>query len=93
MLFRYFNLNICANYFGKRKNTKIIEITNSEYIEAAIVLNTTFSVIKYKNTDIQLIIKNLTDTKYYHTSNLTPDRYRQAQRTLMLQVGYNFSKK
>jgi len=83
-------LNIRGNYLGKRKNPKTITTTGSDYIDAAFVLHFTLSVMEFKNFDFQLIVKNLLDTEYYHTSNRPPDRYRQPQRSIMLKAVYKF---
>ncbi|MEN8121499.1 MAG: TonB-dependent receptor, partial [Bacteroidota bacterium] len=86
--FKYISINLRANYIGRRKNTKTITQTGTNFIEPAVIFHSTLSVLKYKNADIQLIVKNLLDTKYYHTSNLEPERYRQPQRTIMFKLGY-----
>jgi iron complex outermembrane receptor protein len=83
-------LNIRGNYLGKRKNVKTITSTGSDYIDAAFIIHSTLSVLEFNNFDFQLIVKNLLDTEYYHTSNRPPDRYRQPQRTIMLKVLYKF---
>lgn len=83
-------LNIRGNYLGKRKNFKTITTTGSDYIEAAFVIHSTLSVLEFKDFDFHLMVKNLLNTEYYHTSNRPPDRYRQPQRTIMLKVGYKF---
>jgi len=91
--FKYISINLRANYIGKRKNLKTITQTGNNFIEPAIIFHSTLSVLKYKNADIQLIVKNLLDTEYYHTSNLAPERYRQPQRTIMLKLGYTVNGK
>jgi outer membrane receptor for ferrienterochelin and colicins len=84
----YLNIGLSGNYIGKRKNTKEIKATNSEYIKSAVVFNLYLNVFDYKNLSINFIIKNLTNTEYYHTSNLNPDRYRQPQRSFFIQLSY-----
>jgi outer membrane cobalamin receptor len=88
----HFNIGIRMFYFGRRKNAKIIQATNSEYVDAAFVVNLNLSVLNYKNSNIQFIIKNLTNTEYYHTSNLLPDRYRQPQISFLLKLSYKIEK-
>ncbi len=83
-------LNIRGNYLGKRKNFKTITTTGSDYIDPAFVIHSTLSVLELKNFDFHLMVKNILNTEYYHTSNRPPDRYRQPQRTIMLKAGYNF---
>jgi hypothetical protein len=39
--------------------------------------------------EMQIIGKNITNTEYYHTSNRTPERYRQPQQTFLFSVTYN----
>ena len=85
----YYKMNIRANYLGKRKNPQFITATQSDYTKEALLLHIVFSVLDYRNFDIQLMIKNILDTEYYHTSNRLPERYRQPQQTVMLKVGYH----
>jgi outer membrane cobalamin receptor len=89
---KYFNANLRINYLGKRKNPKIINSTNSEIVDDALILNCGFSILDYKNTDIQIFVKNILNTEYYHTSNQLPDRYRQPQRTIMIKIGFKIKK-
>lgn len=83
-------LDVRGNYIGKRKNVKIITSKGSDYIDDAFVLHSTLSFVNIKGFDFQLILKNILDTEYYHSSNNTPDRYRQPQRSMMLKVGYKY---
>jgi outer membrane receptor protein involved in Fe transport len=83
-------LNIRGNYLGRRKNVKTIAATRSDYIDAAFVVHSTLSFLNFKDFNFQIILKNLLDTEYYHTSNNPPDRYRQAQRSIMVKAGYKF---
>jgi len=80
--------NLRANYVGKRENPKTISATNSNYVDPYFLLN---GVVSYscKGLTIQLICKNILDAEYYHTSNRGVDRYRQPQRSFMLNVGYS----
>ena len=75
---------------GKTKNPETISATGSDYIDEALVVHSTLSVLDYKTFDFYLIVKNLLDTEYYHTSNREPDRYRQPQRTVMVAVEHKF---
>jgi outer membrane receptor for ferrienterochelin and colicins len=88
----YAKICLQTYYLGKRKNPKLIQATNSEYIQDALVTNLYFSILNYKGVDIQLIIKNLANTEYYHPSNLSPDRFRQPQRSFLFKMSYQFSK-
>lgn len=88
----HLNIGLHSFYFGKRKNTKVIQATQNEYVNSAFVFNASVSVLNYKNTNVQLIVKNLTNTEYYHTSNITPDRIRQAQRSFLVKLGYKIGK-
>ncbi len=81
-------VNLRANYIGGRENPKTIAATNSRYIEPCLILNGALSFLNYKGFNVQLLMKNMLNTKYYHTSNREPDRYRQPQRTVMLSIGY-----
>ena len=83
---------IRGNYIDKRKNNKTITSTGKEYVDAAFIVHATSSFIINKNFSINLILKNMLNEEYYHTSNhtsnLRPDRYRQPQRSVALQVNY-----
>lgn len=81
--------SVGVNYFGKRKNPKVIPATNSNIINSATIFNANLNYF-YKKFDFSLICKNLFDKSYYHTSNLAPERYLQNGRDLYLQVNYKF---
>lgn len=83
-------LDLRGNYLGRRKNVKPVAATGSDYIGAAFVIHSTLSVLNVKKFDLFLVVKNLLDAEYYHTSNRAPDRYRQPQRTVMLKAVYKF---
>ena len=83
-------LDVRGHYLGRRKNVKMITATGSDYIDNAVILNATFSLLNVKGFDFQIICKNLLDTEYYHPSNNPPERYRQPQRTFLIKAGYNF---
>ncbi len=89
----HFNIGLRGFYIGRKKNTKAIKATGSEYIDEAVVLNLYLSVRDYKNAGIQFVFKNVTNTEYYHTSNLAPDRYRQPQFSYLLQLSYKITGK
>lgn len=84
-------LNLRANYLGERENPKLINTTNSNMIDQAIILNACLTFFNFEGFDFQLVVKNILDAEYYHTSNRTPDRYRQAQRSFMLSIGYSLT--
>ncbi len=79
-----------GNYVGERRNPKTITVTGEDRIDKYYVLNATLSLLDLKNFDVQLIVNNLMDTKYYHTSNRPPERFRQPQRSFVLKMGYSF---
>ena len=87
----HLKMNLRANYIGERENPKTIVSTNSRYIEPCLIFHGALSFINYKGFDVQLLVKNILNTEYYHTSNRDPDRYRQPQRTIMLSVGYTLN--
>lgn len=82
--------NIRGNYIGKKKNLKIITSTGDDYINEAFIVHFNLSILDYNNFDFHLIVKNLFNKEYYHTSNRPPDRYRQPQRGIMLRTEYKF---
>ncbi len=93
MLYAFTNrikLDVRGHYLGRRKNVKTITATGSDYVDNAVVLNATFSVLNVKGFNFQIICKNLLDTEYYHPSNNPPERYRQPQRTMLFKTEYQF---
>ncbi|TLX76884.1 TonB-dependent receptor [Labilibacter sediminis] len=88
----HLKFNIRANYSGKRKSPITITSTGKDFIEPFVIFHGTVSVFNYSHYDLQFIVKNIFNKKYYHTPNLnqTVERYRQPQRTLMLKIGYTF---
>lgn len=82
-------LGVWGNYLGERVNVKTISSTGSDFIDSALILNASMSLLATSGFDLHLYVKNLLDTKYYHTSNRPPERYRQPQRTLLLKVIYS----
>lgn len=88
----FIKINIRANYVGERKNPKTISSTNSNYIEPYLIFHGAISLLNYKGFTVQCIAKNIFNTEYYHTSNRSPDRYRQPQQTIMFSVCYAFNK-
>lgn len=87
----HLKLNFHANYIGERENPKTIVSSNSKYIDPCLIFHGALSFINYKGFDVQLLVKNILNTEYYHTSNRDPSQYRQPQRTLMLSVGYRLN--
>lgn len=89
-------INLRANYLGRRKNyDEIIQTTGREYIDPALVFNSTITIPDYFGFEFQLIAKNLLNTVYYHPSNRTDasylvSRFRQPQRTILFKTGYHF---
>lgn len=83
-------INVLAFYTGERENPEFIYSINSRTISPYFLLNGTISCLDFYGFDVQLIVKNILDKEYYHTSNRTPSRYRQSQRTFMLSINYSF---
>ena len=79
-------INVRGNYIGKRNNPELIEATDSKIVGPYLIFNGAVTWELYPNMSMQLIGKNLLDAEYYHTSNRSPDRYRQPQRTLILEL-------
>lgn len=85
------NLNLRGNFLGERENNYIIPSTNSKTIDPYFLLNGAVNWSPIKDLSLQLIVKNILDTEYYHTSNRAPERYRQPQRMIIISVGYKIS--
>lgn len=82
---------LAGYYYGKRINPKQIAATGNTVIGEAFILNGTLSVFDLHGFDLQLLVTNLLNAKYFHPSNLIPDRYRQPQRSFLLKVVWNFN--
>jgi len=89
---KYFKFNLKANYYGRRKNPQFITATNSYYLKPYVLVDATLSMLNYKGINVQIMVKNLLDAKYYHPSNRAPERYRQPQFTFLFSVGYSLDK-
>lgn len=85
------SLNLRANYVGERENPVLISSTNSKQVDPFIIFHSTLSLMNFKGFTIQLIARNLFNAKYYHTSNRTPNRYRQAERSFLFSVSYSLT--
>ncbi len=85
-------INLRANYVGKRKNPKLITVSDSYFVDPYIVLQGAISFINYKGLTAQIAVKNLLNAKYYHTSNRDVSRYRQPQVTIFFTIGYSIFK-
>jgi outer membrane receptor protein involved in Fe transport len=87
---RRVKLNVDARYTGGRKNTKPIAAAGVDRVGAALVTDAALSLGGSGDLVLRLMAKNLFNTRYYHTSNRPPDRYRQPPRQLLLQLNYAF---
>jgi len=85
-----FTLSLRGNYLGARRNPRLIAATGDDRIDDAFLTHATLSLRTFKDWEVQLIVKNLFDVRYYHPSNRPPDRYRQPQRTLLLRLVTRF---
>jgi outer membrane receptor for ferrienterochelin and colicin len=84
---RNFKINLRGNYLGERKNPVTISATGNSYINDALIFYSTLSLLNIHKFNFYFIVKNIFDTKYFHTSNRsTINRYRQPQRTLMIKT-------
>lgn len=82
--------NIRAAYVGARANNRLIAATQSDILEPFVLVNSAVTWRPYQAMSVQIIGRNLLNAVYYHPSNVTPDRYRQPQRTLLLMIAYEF---
>lgn len=86
----HLGFNLRTNFMGERTNTKLIATTNSNVVDPYLIFNGAVTWLPYEPLTVQLVAKNILDAEYYHTSNRAPDRYRQAQRTILVKVAYKF---
>lgn len=84
------NVHLRGNYFGQKKNPQLISATGTDIIEDAIVFHGNIGYFGIRGINIQLIFNNILNAKYYNTSNLGPERYRQAQRQILGRVTFHF---
>lgn len=83
-------LNLSARYAGRKKNAQDIAAAGGDHVGAAVVTDGALSLGGSGPLTLRLLAKNLFNARYYHTSNRPPDRYRQAPRQLLLQLGWTF---
>jgi len=86
----HFKFNLRANYIGRKKNPSLISATGSHYIDSASIFHGSITYEDFYGMTLQATVKNLFDTEYYHSSNRSVERYRQAQRTFLFNIGYHF---
>ncbi|MCK5003846.1 MAG: TonB-dependent receptor [Candidatus Aminicenantes bacterium] len=86
--FGKFKLNIRTNFLDERLNHKTITSTGKNHVNSFFVFHSTLTFDGFRNLKFQLVIRNLFDSEYYHTSNRPPERYRQPGRGLYLRVSY-----
>jgi len=84
--------NIRAQYLGERLNPVIIQTTATNKIQPAVIFHCNLTVLNLKHFNMQLSVRNILNTEYYHPSNRMPDIYRQSQRTFLISLGYIFNK-
>jgi len=83
-------LDVRCSYQGVRKTQYPIDSSGGTLLDDAFLLNSTLSFIDFGGFDLQFIVQNALDAEYYHPSNQIPARYRQPQRTFMVNGGYRF---
>jgi outer membrane receptor for ferrienterochelin and colicins len=79
-----------CNYLGKRENPKVIQSTGANIIDDAFIFHSNISFLNFHHFDIHFTVNNLLNAKYFHTSNLSPDRFRQPQRRIRVKLNYSF---
>jgi outer membrane receptor for ferrienterochelin and colicins len=83
--------NAGLQFIGERENTKTIQAIQSKVLGPYWLINSSVNYAFNDQFVLRLTAKNLLDSVVYHTSNRTPDRYRQAQRTLLCTLVYSFN--
>lgn len=86
-----FAVGIRNNYLGERTNPQVISSTNDDRIEAALLTHINISYEKFYGFNFRFFVNNLFNTVYYHTSNRTPERYKQPDRSVQFKIEYNLS--
>jgi len=78
-----------ATYLGRRDNFRPFASTGTTAVGPYFILNGTVTAENIAGFMVQLKGINLLNARYYHTSNRSPERYRQAQRTLLVTVSHS----
>jgi outer membrane receptor for ferrienterochelin and colicins len=86
------SINLRTNFYGPRENTKVILATGNKELASYWILNGAFHFQVLSNLSVEINGSNLLNRTFYHPSNRTPDRYRQAQRMLMLGLKYSINR-
>lgn len=82
-------ISLRGTFLGKRRNNFVIPATGNDLIDEALILNSSISYTGIEHIRLSLLLNNILDQKYFHTSNRPPERYRQPQRTLMFKIEFN----
>ncbi|PKP20461.1 MAG: hypothetical protein CVU06_10585, partial [Bacteroidetes bacterium HGW-Bacteroidetes-22] len=87
------NFGLRANYTGERKNASLTQSSNTNeqlfpVIDPSLIIHGSIGFTLSRTLDCSLYINNILDTKYYHTSNRPPDRYRQQERSVRIELRY-----
>ncbi len=83
-------LDLRGSYQGERTTYQTISATGTRRLDDAFIAHAALSFIDFRGFDLQLIVKNVADTKYHHPSHRAPERYRQPQRTILVKGVYRF---
>lgn len=78
--------HINVNYVGKKNNPAV----PTEDVDAYTLVNAKLSYNGFKEWNIDFMVKNIFDEVYYHTSNRPVTKYRQAERSFVIQGSYTF---
>ena len=92
-----FNYGFRLNYASQRPNASLSLLPDQDQIrfpevDPYVIVNLSATYRFYENFQLKLILNNIFNTKYYHTSNRPPDRYPQAGRTIFLQLNFLLTK-
>ena len=78
-----------AEYIGRRPNPSTVAATNSEWVEDAFVVHGNIGY-RWRDWYVNLLVRNVLDETWHHTSNRPPERYRQAERSVSIRAEYEF---
>ncbi len=81
-------LNVQGDWLGARSNPHEIPSAGDDRIDPALLLGGSLSFLELDGVDLQLIVRNALDTEYYHPSNRDVTRYRQPQRSVLVQAAW-----
>ncbi|MBI3143509.1 MAG: TonB-dependent receptor [Bacteroidetes bacterium] len=90
---KHFTGLIRAQYVGPRHNPGTIPATGSTLIEPYLLFHAALLSTQFKGVFLQVTVENIFNAQYFHPSNRSPSRYKQADRNIQLTARYSIKPK